>query len=752
MRFVKYLSLFFLCTLVLTSIVIAQAQSTDSAPLPFSLYLPLINSEDAAVTDETFVEVAGMIEVAVDGEADAVADEEILSAALTTITLRPASYTTTSGSSGGQPVTNLHVQDQSGTQNDWNKYVEWLTPGTQKYIGYRTYTLPATINPATITALQLQANYLGPVKSYQTWTWTIYNWSTRTWVRIGDNAGAPSWQWKSFAWNLSGTLRDYVNSSNRQIRVRLQSNNVNDNMDLDYEALRVTYENGVTGTATPTPTRTPTPTNTPMPATWWKPTPGTSWQIQLIGAVDTSFNAQVYFIDLFDVDQSTISQLKQQGRKVVCYFSAGSWEPWRPDASAFPEAVKGNQLVGWNEKWLDIRNLTVLGPIMAARMDLAVSKGCNGIDPDNVDGYETDNNSGFPLTPQDQLAYNRWIAQQAHMRGLAVGLKNDLEQIPQLINYFDWALNEECFEENECEKLVPFINANKPVFGIEYNSNEAAFCPRANNWNFDFHKKEWDLTAWRLDCRILGTTPTATPTSTPQPSQPLAILLPLYNYPSWYDAASYLWDDVAAANSRAPITAIINPYNGPNGGPPNSDYVRGLNDLRTAGVTLIGYVSTNYGNRDINLVKADIDLYAAHFGLNGIFLDESATGTDKLSYYATLYSYIKSKSGLTRVVLNPGTNTAESYLTQPAGDTAVIFENGSGWPGYVPDAYVRNYPANRFAMLAYNVVDATTMRSYVDLAKARNIGYVYITNDGGDNPWDTLPSYWTALVDYVAQP
>jgi hypothetical protein len=275
MRFMKYLSLLLLCSLVLTSIVIVQAQSTDSAPLPFALYLPLISSEDEAVTNETFIEAAAVGDVVVDEVVDAEivegivegSDEEVTSAALTTITRRPTSYTTTSGGSGGQPVTNLHVRDQSGDQNDWDKYVEFLTPSTQRYIGYRTYVLPATLNPATITALQLQANYLGPVKSYQTWTWTIYNWTTRTWVRIGDNAGAPPWQWKSFAWNLSGTLRDYVNSSNRQIRVRLQSNNTNDNMDLDYEALRVTYDNGVTGTATPTrtPTPTATPTHTPTP-------------------------------------------------------------------------------------------------------------------------------------------------------------------------------------------------------------------------------------------------------------------------------------------------------------------------------------------------------------------------------------------------------------------------------------------------------------------------------------------------------
>lgn len=132
-------------------------------------------------------------------------------------------------------------------------------------------------------------------------------------------------------------------------------------------------------------------------------------------------------------------------------------------------------------------------------MDLAVSKGCDGVDPDNVDGYT--NNTGFPLTGQQQLTYNRWLAQQAHARGLAIGLKNDLDQIGQLVNDFDWALNEQCFQYNECETLLPFVQAGKPVFGIEYSGNESVFCPQANGWNFDFLKKRLDLRAWRYACR-----------------------------------------------------------------------------------------------------------------------------------------------------------------------------------------------------------------------------------------------------------
>jgi len=92
---------------------------------------------------------------------------------------------------------------------------------------------------------------------------------------------------------------------------------------------------------------------------------------------------------------------------------------------------------------------------MADRMNLAKTKGCDGLEPDNVDGYEND--SGFQLTGNNQIAYNTWLAQQAHARNLSIGLKNDIDQVKELVDHFDWALNEQCWEYNECDTLKPFI-------------------------------------------------------------------------------------------------------------------------------------------------------------------------------------------------------------------------------------------------------------------------------------------------------
>lgn len=99
----------------------------------------------------------------------------------------------------------------------------------------------------------------------------------------------------------------------------------------------------------------------------WQPDPGTSWQWQLTGEINTSWEVTMYDIDLFDTPPVTIDRLHTDGRVVICYFSAGSWEDWREDASEFPEVVLGEQLEGWQEeRWLDISRIDLLEPIMRA--------------------------------------------------------------------------------------------------------------------------------------------------------------------------------------------------------------------------------------------------------------------------------------------------------------------------------------------------------------------------------------------------
>ena len=151
---------------------------------------------------------------------------------------------------------------------------------------------------------------------------------------------------------------------------------------------------------------------------------------------------------------------------MVCYFSAGSSEDFRSDYGRFTDADKGKILKGFDgERWLDIRSANVKA-IMRDRIALAATKRCDAVEPDNVDGYAND--TGFDLTSSDQLAFNRFLAAEAHSHGLAVALKNDLDQIPELVGSFEFAVNEQCHEFAECDKVRPFIAAGKPVFNAEY--------------------------------------------------------------------------------------------------------------------------------------------------------------------------------------------------------------------------------------------------------------------------------------------
>ena len=125
------------------------------------------------------------------------------------------------------------------------------------------------------------------------------------------------------------------------------------------------------------------------------------------------------------------------------------------DRAKAPDSIKGKSVIGWyGERWLDIRQISILVPIMDARMDLCKQKGFDGIEPDNMDVYQHD--TGFPVTYQDQINYNKFLANEAHARGLSIGLKNDLGQINDLLPYFDWAVNEECFIYEICSALLQF--------------------------------------------------------------------------------------------------------------------------------------------------------------------------------------------------------------------------------------------------------------------------------------------------------
>lgn len=412
----------------------------------------------------------------------------------------PSNLLSKRGSSTPQPLEVLAVKDQQPSDDNLESYIEFDTDQLG-YLGTFRFNLPAKPDK-TIRQLIFHANYRGREKSLQKWEFQLLNVKTGKWTHIADNDNVADGVWSDIVATIIEPSQ-FINSRN-QITLRYVARSGGNNSQLDFVAFEI--KNSESNSLTDASGSNNDSASLLAPAvanngSRWQPAPGLKWQIQYTGTINTlATNVDVYNLDLFDTSAAVIAALQAKGKHVICYLSAGSHENWRPDSRAFPPSVLGRTLDGWaGERWLDIRQVDALMPLMRARMELAAQKGCDGVDPDNVDGYS--NNTGFALSYNDQLAYNVALSEAAHELGLAIGLKNDLDQIKDLVNYFDFAVNEECFQYGECNTLKPFVDAGKAVFGIEYNLANSSFCPQANRMNFDFLKKNLSLDAWRESCR-----------------------------------------------------------------------------------------------------------------------------------------------------------------------------------------------------------------------------------------------------------
>jgi hypothetical protein len=212
----------------------------------------------------------------------------------------------------------------------------------------------------------------------------------------------------------------------------------------------------------------------PVAGAWWHPPSRVSFYWQLQGRLNTTVPADVYDVDGFETSALEVAALQAQGRHVVCYVDVGTAENFRPDYGAFPRSVLGHSN-GWpGEKWLDIRQLAILEPIMTARFQMCREKGFDAVEPDNMEAAS--NHSGFPITAAQQLTYNEWVADEVHSLGMAVLQKNDAEQAAQLEPFFDGVLTEQCNQFSECGDYKPYLLAGKPVIDAEYKLKTTRFC------------------------------------------------------------------------------------------------------------------------------------------------------------------------------------------------------------------------------------------------------------------------------------
>ncbi|SCL21234.1 hypothetical protein GA0070624_2264 [Micromonospora rhizosphaerae] len=225
------------------------------------------------------------------------------------------------------------------------------------------------------------------------------------------------------------------------------------------------------------------------------------WQWQLSGPLDVTVDADVFLLDPARTTSTETAALRARDRRLICQVNVGSYAGTDPDATRFPVAVRGAAVAGRpGSRWLDVRQWDALKPVLADRFRLCRGKGFGAVALADADGYL--HRSGFPLGFDDQLLFNRRLAALARSLDLSPGLVNDLPQVAALAPDFDFAVNEECVRRRECAKLLPFADAHKPVFHVEYAGSPTQFCVTTVGYGFASIRKDRDLDAWREPCPL----------------------------------------------------------------------------------------------------------------------------------------------------------------------------------------------------------------------------------------------------------
>jgi len=225
----------------------------------------------------------------------------------------------------------------------------------------------------------------------------------------------------------------------------------------------------------------------------------------------------------------------------------------------------------------------------------------------------------------------------------------------------------------------------------------------------------------------------------------------LYVYPG------SAWDQVVtAANSGVKIIAIINPNSGPDSAGPDSSYKTYMQKLVNAGVEMVGYVHTTYGDRSITDVNNEIDIYASKYtGVTGIFLDEASASSSDLSYYTQVNTRIMSKSNFKHSILNPGTQPDQGYVA--ISTNIVIFEDAgsnlkssfASWVKCAPNASQKAGYKYKFSGIAHTTSSGNSASVINSMANS-GMGLVYVTDGaGGCCTYNTLASYFTSEASTV---
>ena len=227
----------------------------------------------------------------------------------------------------------------------------------------------------------------------------------------------------------------------------------------------------------------------------------------------------------------------------------------------------------------------------------------------------------------------------------------------------------------------------------------------------------------------------------------LKLIIPAYFYPAGPGLKQ--WERLIEAAARVSIVAVANPATGP-GESMNVDYGSIVRRATRRGVVVLGYVNTNYAQRPLPEVQADVARWLAFYPeIRGIFLDAQPSDAKYVDYFAQARDFVRKKISGALVVTNPGTLCDEAFAVRPASDALCVFETNSGFENFRLPRWADRHPSSLFAALPHQVATQDRMRDYIQVASTRGIGLIYVTDGKIPNPWERLPSYWDAEVEAV---
>jgi len=448
--------------------------------------------------------------------------------------ISPASITAQQGSYTGS-VLSLNTKDQTGTQSDPTKYVQFGTTSGQLFSGYLSFLVPSGVTPSQITSIQVMANVLAPQDTVDSWDYSIYNWSKSAYEHLGnqnhcggstglhgcrdDSGSFLDWRWNQYTALGDATNSDYVNPSTREIRIQLAAANASSHEDMDWISVAVYTDKG-TGTT-------------------FHPPADYRWQYQLTASaadgsaypatqgIATTVCAAVYtggpcvepqIMDFdFYEDQSitgandfeyttgAVQALHSMGKNAIGYVDAGDAEQVRPDYQQYVDfdnacggCLIGNPFSGFrNEYMLNINNdkgqRDFILKMVAARTDRVAANGFDAVEYDVVGNYE--NRSGFTITYATQVAFNVALAGIAHSHFLSAPLKSDVDQATDtnLQSAFDFVIDEQCNQYGTCGNYSGWLSSGKAVLNVEYKVSTGKFCPADNAANMNGISKNTSL-------------------------------------------------------------------------------------------------------------------------------------------------------------------------------------------------------------------------------------------------------------------